>query len=494
MRAYRLRIFLAILTVIIAAMAGLGGGVSSADPGIPAPVSLVGSTEKVCQLNGENDWVTNSPTAAHTFTNAGLIGGDLGYPVEHAGKLLLLFGDSWPPDHPKGSPPDLPPDDSVGITTRTKTPDGEKGCIGMTIQTSAPKKFSHPTVIAPASIHQGFFNVPSGGLSVGGHLYAFFWTNHCANPVHLAPSPSAPLAPVPASTQCSETVASNSIGINVLARSDDDARTFTVPSAGGSTVSMPIGFVYAIGVNATKIAGLPADQSRGVFIFAVPRYRASVPYLAYSPTGTFADPSTWRFFTGLSPEGRPKWVDAKKWAGSGIAASWAPPGQAELYNAATDAERCIGEFSVTWNRPLQSWLMLYQCGHDHGVEARIAQAPWGPWSPPTSLIVDGPQWACKLVMIPAGCAGQKNFWPKSGKTFVAGGYYAPFVMDRYTLDASGGGSYARTTIFWTLSTWNPYEVVIMRSTLQSGTTMATPRPRPSIRWSPHPIPVGSHPI
>jgi hypothetical protein len=28
-------------------------------------------------------------------------------------------------------------------------------------------------------VKQGYFNVPSGGVSSGGKLHAFFWTNHC---------------------------------------------------------------------------------------------------------------------------------------------------------------------------------------------------------------------------------------------------------------------------------------------------------------------------
>ena len=59
-------------------------------------LSLVGGSEKVCQLTGENDWETTTPgsphpTAAKTLTNFGLDGVDLGYPVENRGTLILLF-------------------------------------------------------------------------------------------------------------------------------------------------------------------------------------------------------------------------------------------------------------------------------------------------------------------------------------------------------------------------------------------------------------------
>ena len=60
----------------------------------PAPVRVVGHTEKVCQLTGDLDWESGRPTAARTLASFGLDAADLGYPVEHEGKLILLFGDS----------------------------------------------------------------------------------------------------------------------------------------------------------------------------------------------------------------------------------------------------------------------------------------------------------------------------------------------------------------------------------------------------------------
>jgi hypothetical protein len=49
-----------------------------------------------------------------------------------------------------------------------------------------------------------------------------------------------------------------------------------------------------------------------------------------------------------------------------------------------------------------------------------------------------------------------------------GAFYAPFVMTRYTQDVTppGPGQTKRATIYWLLSTWNPYTVVVMQSTLE----------------------------
>jgi hypothetical protein len=45
----------------------------------------------------------------------------------------------------------------------------------------------------------------------------------------------------------------------------------------------------------------------------IPRYRASVPYLAHAPIETLGNPATWRFFTGRAPNGQPKWVTHEEW-------------------------------------------------------------------------------------------------------------------------------------------------------------------------------------
>jgi hypothetical protein len=70
---------------------------------------------------------------------------------------------------------------------------------------------------------------------------------------------------------------------------------------------------------------------------------------------------------------------------------------------------------------------------------------------------------CRLIMIPAGCGNREDFWPSRRKNGIlqGGALYAPFVLDRYTTAAAGGGS----TIYWLVSTWNPYEVTVMRTTL-----------------------------
>ncbi len=447
--------------------------------GAPAPLRIAAATEKVCQLTGDTDWESGTPTAARTFTRFGLDATDLGSPVEHDGKLVLLFGDSWPPPHGGGPAGEVPPDDAVGVTHRERPPLREDGrCLDLEIHHAA-RRFTPATIVGPTRVKQGFFNVPSGGVSVGRSLYGFFWTDHCSAPSPLRRMPGDPLARPRPTPGCPETDARNSVGRSLIARSDDEGRTFT------RTAPMPIGFVYATAVNTRPLTELPVEQRLGVFVFAVPRYRASVPYLAYAPVETFADTSTWRFYTGLGPGGQPTWVDREQWRegrrlpggrsalGQG---RWNPPGEPELFVPKLEAGRSVGELSVTWNRELRLWLMLY--GGPGGILARVARAPWGPWSEATRMLGGEDGLACRLFMSPAGCGDRRDYWPRQHESghFVAGGPYAPYVLERYTTRAESGEGRG-AALYWLVSTWNPYQVSVVRTTVVAESPHAPGAPR-----------------
>ncbi len=439
-----------------------------------ATLSLVGSSTKVCQLTGETDWATNQPTAAQTLSNFGLDAVDLGFPVDSgAGPLYFMFGDALPNGHPPNSIPSVPPDDALGWTTRTALPDSNT-CLDLLLATSSPKTFAHPTVHPP--IQQGSFNVPSGGVFFDDKFYAFFWTDHCVLPGVLTPDPGTPLSLPPANADCAQTPENNSVGRSVLAEAspaDPVAFRRTMPQQfPRPLLHMPSGFVY---VSAAKT---PAEielrlnpRQRGIAVFGVARYRASIPYLAIAPRETFGDPETWSFFAGREA-GYPVWVTRQQWeSGRNVSGQWVPPAGAEIYEAQPPGERCVGEHSVTWNAPLHTWLLLYNCA-PWTVEARFAPEPWGPWSPPVVMLsaAQDPSVICTLIMSDTGCPGlvRRNYWTLPNGNPWPGIFYAPFVMDRFTRDATpaGAGQPKRAMIYWLLSTWNPYVVVVMQSTLE----------------------------
>jgi hypothetical protein len=418
-----------------------------------------GPSEKVCQLTGEKDWASGDPTTT-TFntTQSGLMGTDLGYPVEHNQRLALLFGDTRS-NPPRGSDEIGPPDDAVGWIT-SRTPPTADACTDLRLNTeqAAANLLRSPIIVSDGVIKQGLFNVPSGGVSSDGWLYAFFWTDHCNN------TPKTP---------CPETEGLNSIGRGVLARSNDQGATFVDP------VPMPKGFVYSTAVNATRALETTASRGRlgaqrlGVFVFAVPRYRGSVPYLAYAPPGKTGNPSAWSFLVGLQSNGQPSWTSFNAWQSRARGHQWTPPGHPEIFST-SGADRCVGEFSVTWNQPLNVWLLLYNCNlgrPSQSIVARIAEAPWGPWSEPQVVLDpdrDG-SW-CKLLMrhkdLDGACKGRPDDW-SLGDGPRDGDFYAPFVMERYTTPERTFFPRRRVaTIYWLVSTWNPYQVIVMRTRLQ----------------------------
>jgi hypothetical protein len=458
--------------VAISASMAIAVFASSSTHANSANLSLIGASSKVCQLTGDTDWPSNQPTAAQTNTRFGLQAVDLGFPVDSGSRALyFLFGDAFPGTSALNP---ISPDDALGLTVRTAPPDSAH-CLDLNLLTSGQGGFAHPTV-HPA-ILQGAFNVPTGGVFVGNDFYAFFWTDHCVAAQPLTPLPDTPLqrpAPVNATT-CPEIPLFSSIGRSVITRNaptglPDFDQVPGAPSVVATYAAMPSGFVY---VSASRPAPAPSNiltkLRPDIPVFGVARYRASIPYLAMAPQNTFGDPTTWKFLGGMV-SGQPQWLTRAQWESQTDASgNWLPPAGAELYaDSIIDKldERCVGEHSVTWNEPLQTWLLTYVCGL-YRVETRTAPNPWGPWSEPTVLLSlkHDPSVVCTLIMDPfgSGCPSQPPL-PSNG----IGLFYGPFVMARYTQDTTPSGvkGLRQAQVYWLLSTWNPYRVVVMTSTLR----------------------------
>ena len=446
----------------------------------------LGTPEKVCQLTGQTDWYSGQPTNAQTQARYGLTGVDLGFPVESStGQLLFLFGDNVPNGHPPNAYPTIPPDDAIGYTTRTAEPNTST-CLDMKMFSPGVGSITHPTV-APA-IQQGSFNVPTGGVTVNGVLYAFFWNNHCFWPDPFGPNPATPLKlpPKVPPNLCFEIPAANSLGNSVLAKaSPADPTAFKQVAAQVAITyipQMPNGFNYVTAADPPPhVVNGMVQPAAFIPVFGVARYRASIPYLALAPRKTFAAVSTWFFYNGMGPNG-PIWLSYAQWQSGWNGTQWIPPAHAELYadsanpNGPFGDERCVGEHQATWNEPLGVWLLLYTCGGNQ-VEARTAPKPWGPWSKPTILfsLSQTPGAKCKLLWNPPAanppgpappCPANVVSQQVPGLTF--GYMYAPFVMSRYTKAAApqAPAPAKAATIYWLLSTWDPYQVTVMRSVLQ----------------------------
>lgn len=144
---------------------------------------VAGSTRKVCQLTGDFDRTRGVPTLSRTGERFGVAATDLGSSFEHRGKLFFLFGDTW------GRP-----GDRDGLAwTESRDP----AQIRLDFPLDRDGKWLPPTV---PGIDQGAFDVPSGGVSVGGKIYVVFTTDWQPE-THL-------------------------MGRSILAISEDDGRSF----------------------------------------------------------------------------------------------------------------------------------------------------------------------------------------------------------------------------------------------------------------------------
>ena len=223
-------------------------GFAAASAAQAATLSVSGASEKVCQLTGQTDWYSGATTDAQTMTRDGLFGIDLGFPVEaDNGKLYFLFGDANPANHPPNTLPSVPPDDAMGVTTRTAAPD-KMTCLDMTLLGGGRRTFGHP-VVTP-KVQQGSYNVPTGGVYVDNLIFAFFWTSHCTFADPFGPNAATPLVLPAASATCLEKPVSNSLGRSVLAYAQPTAPLKFTQVAGPPSITylpgspMPNGFVY----------------------------------------------------------------------------------------------------------------------------------------------------------------------------------------------------------------------------------------------------------
>jgi hypothetical protein len=417
-------------------------------------ITFRGRSEKVCQLTGDKDRERHTSTTSLT-SRFGLETVDLGFPVEGGRQLSFLFGDASSFKHETNL--EAPPDDAFGWTGDTLAPTPDQ-CIHLELNSSPSSLLPGaralvPPVVSPP-IPQGLFNVPSSGFWTPQGLYGIFWTDHY-NPTS---NPSDKHDP-----------AANPIGRAVLTRSTDNGRTFQQLERG----RIPRPFVYTASVNTDQLSDLPAEQRVGVLVFGVPCYRQSTPYLASVPTSQVDDVSNWRYFQGTTG-GAPTWGDnpiaATPVFDSGTDKLHGSP-ECIWTNQKPPETGCIREFSVGWISGIQRWVMLYGCDAERGsdlepgVRLRVAKTPWGPWSDPSTIFSRDNE---------VGDHGTCHFMHRSGSPACddlggdhgddIGGPYAPFLLSRYSqVGFRGSDGTAGARLFYLLSTWNPYQVVVMKT-------------------------------
>jgi hypothetical protein len=251
-------------------------------------------------------------------------------------------------------------------------------------------------------ISLGPFEVPVNGVSIGDRMFVVFATGF--RPPVIA-------------------------GRSVLTVSDDDGKTFKQ--------------VYQLSDDKFRVVALWKTDP-WLYIFGIGRYRQDSVRLARVKVDRILDRAAIRYFRGLGDDGRSRWSAKEDDA-------------VKLFR-----HNVVGEHSVAWCPSVARYVMLYNSTAPRGIAMRSAPQPWGPWSE-VDIVFD--PWKDKgygRFMHEAG-------WFRSGDDGLSdprregtfGGEYGPYLMPRYTTGDSRG-----CRVYYTMSTWNPYQVVIMRTDLR----------------------------
>jgi hypothetical protein len=150
----------------------------------------------------------------------------------------------------------------------------------------------------------------------------------------------------------------------------------------------------------------------------------------------------------------------------------------------------VNQLTVSWVAPIQKWVMLY--GGDlepliipvfdpgaqpipgGGIQIRFADNPWGPWTPPQTLLAAGDptnpvgppttQYGPGGILFDPLCTSSDcvtGDLPPLPGGFDIGRLYAPNIVDCWTEDRG----HNQADIYWNVATWDPYEVVLMKTRL-----------------------------
>lgn len=410
------------------------------------PVWVPGSSQKVCQPNGEIDYQTQQPTVSQTQTNYGLVGDDLGASFEHNGKLWLLFGDTQPTTtfngKPNGqsNPPRTPSDnDAIAFTSGATAVINADQCLKLDFVRDSIGAYQNPVVLnaqAKPAITLGNFEVPVAGIDVGGRMFVIFATDK--NTVFSTRS--------------------------VMAVSDDDGVSyhylydFSAPATPAADGAKFVNVAILSSASTLKDGYLYFWGSAGGT-----GYRNSSVYLTRKLAAAMAQPGGMQYFTGLSKDGvTPNWSAAE---------SDAVQLFQDVDGNSPAPKNCTGELGADYNSFLQRWMLLYNCGNKtagtmSGVYVRLAQQPWGPWGAPQTIFNgDRDRGHCffihRAVTATSPPCDQVG---NPGREDTQGGAYGPYFLSPF---ATGDAASGTSTFYYLLSTWNPYIEVIMKTTLQS---------------------------
>ena len=377
---------------------------------------IPGSTTKVEQMIGDCDYTAQAQTGqcvattSQTAKRARVLGTDIGASFESDGRVIFLFGDTISPT----SSENYFASDTMASSVST---DPSKGLF-LDVFTNSD---GSPYFVRIPAVRMGAGEVPHAGIRLNGSTYIAVNTGTDIN----LPDP-------------------NINEYSVLTRFDEAARRFTVLR---TISSRP---------NGKFVTTALRQSGNDVYIFGLGAYRASDVYLSVVAAADFESGRGTRYLAGLV-NGQPVWSTSE---------ADAVPVVLDNPSNAPNPTPGIGNFSVIYSNELRLWLMTYDSlrgsAESRGFYFTYASEPWGPWQRPQLIFNatrDGA--AGTYIHDPRISPSDRLTGPTIGANdpvTTAGGPYAPYMIERFTRVAG------RTlSIYYTLSTWNPYTIVMMRS-------------------------------
>ncbi|MGO9526276.1 MAG: DUF4185 domain-containing protein [Verrucomicrobiia bacterium] len=405
-----MRVRLANLLLLLAlCLAAVESCVPARAQNIPVLTWNTNSSVKLQQLIGEEastnyaadtDRQTGAPLLNQTYTDYQVGGTDLGSSFVSGNQIIFLFGDTLY----------FNSGDTMAWTTNTSPGAG----VPLTFFTT---NTGTALLIQPPGVDMGSFDVPAAGISNNGTLYIVCKTGY--SPTTLNSNDFSVLATFNETTHAFAT-----------------GRTISSLTNGGHFIDMSL---HTFGTN--------------ILMYGLGYYRQSAVYLATIPTNSFETGAGTLYFTGLT-NGLPTWSTAETNAVPLVSDNPTNP--------------TIGNVSVTYSPDLNLWLMTYDGGRQTestmGVYFSYAQAPWGPWSTPQLIFNARRDDGFGVFMhnttnsTPAGPAGPTIDPADNPPDTTPGGVYAPYVIENFTKVVTN-----TLSIYYTMSTWNPYTIVLMES-------------------------------
>ena len=381
---------------------------------------------KLAQVTGERDTQPSSVDATLSFSESrsGVRGTDLGVRVDHAGRAFLLFGDShW-------TTPGRVTRDAIGLLT----PEGPvPGLPGVELHGA-------PLAIVGGVATSREYDVPLDGFSHAGELFVFFSSHHFAR--HRV------------------------MGRSLLTRAVDP----TLP-IGGRERRRPIAFRYVGAFSDRHFVNVSVQREGDrLWAWGSGGYRADDLRLAEFD---LSSPGLADALLGRRRWARPQ-VGVRYWAG--LDADGAPRWSSDEDAAASVLPGAFGELSVRWVPELARFVLLAMDGPEDpigpSVTLRTAERPWGPWTPRVRLFDWETSGKSRHDEASRFIRAHQDGDPVGDAVFglqrsMTGAAYAPYLFD----SRRDGGD---VVLRYTLSTWNPYQVVLMEHRL--------PAPEPEESW------------